>query len=54
MQQDGDKTTPVSPKAQPKTEVNGKAFKVVAVVFVTIVVLGFFALTFLLGKLYPS
>jgi hypothetical protein len=53
MPEDGNETTPESLKPQSKTEVNWNAFAWVAVVFVTIVDLGFFALTFLLGKLYP-
>lgn len=55
MLKDGKETiteTTEAPKPLPKTEVNWNAFAVVAVVFVTMV-LGFFFLIVLVGKLFP-
>ena len=52
MPEDGNETTPESPKSQPTTQVNWNAFAWVAVAFVTMV-LGFFALIVLMGKMYP-
>jgi hypothetical protein len=51
MPEDGQDTTPEGPES-PKTEINWNAFAWVAVGFVAMV-LGFFALIVLMGKMYP-